>query len=170
MPDRMGLPKGSESKSGRYKVYEMEPKTGERPTVFDSEVAPVREGTTPAADRTGGGVQTLVLDRSRWTTPKEPTETFPRQESRDEHVARARRARETAEELLLQHSPGSDSVGDCLEQSQPLLAAARLDPELGVDAVPCARFVADGGFDDWPELRAAYSDFYLAATGLRDRY
>jgi hypothetical protein len=63
--DTMGLPKSSEA--AKYDVYQIKPKEGKTPKVFDSKVASTTEGQTT---RKGGGDQTIVPNRPDWTTPE----------------------------------------------------------------------------------------------------
>ena len=65
IPDTMGLPKSSEAV--KYDVYQIKPKEGKTPKVFDSKVASTTEGQIT---RKGGGNQTIVPNRSDWTTPQ----------------------------------------------------------------------------------------------------
>ena len=62
IPEIMGLPKGSEAV--KYDVYQIKPKHGKTPTVFDSKVASTTEGQIT---RKGGSDQTIVPNRSDWT-------------------------------------------------------------------------------------------------------
>jgi len=65
IPDTMGLPKSSEAV--KYDVYQIKPKEGKTPKVFDSKVAPTTEGLIK---RKGGGDQTIVPNRPDWTAPE----------------------------------------------------------------------------------------------------
>jgi hypothetical protein len=67
--DTMGLPKSSEAV--KYDVYQIKPKEGKTPKVFDSKVASTTEGQIT---RKGGGDQTIVPNRPDWTTPEKVRE------------------------------------------------------------------------------------------------
>ncbi|MCF6252714.1 MAG: hypothetical protein L3J75_15820 [Methylococcaceae bacterium] len=62
IPNTMGLPKSSEAV--KYDVYQIMPKSGKTPKVFDSKVASTTEGKVA---RIGGGDQTIVPNRTDWT-------------------------------------------------------------------------------------------------------
>jgi len=62
IPDTMGLPKSSEAV--KYDVYQIKPKEGKTPKLFDSKVASTTEGQVT---RKGGGDQTIVPNRPDWT-------------------------------------------------------------------------------------------------------
>ncbi len=68
--DTMGLPKGSEAV--KYDVYQIKPKEGQTPKVFDSKVASTTEGQIT---KKGGGDQTIVPNRPDWTTPEKVGES-----------------------------------------------------------------------------------------------
>jgi len=51
----------------KYDVYQINPKEGKTPKVFDSKVASTTEGQVT---RKGGGDQTIVPNRPDWTTPE----------------------------------------------------------------------------------------------------
>ena len=63
--DTMGLPKSSEAV--KYDVYQIKPKEGKTPKVFNSKVASTTEGQIT---KKGGGDQTIVPNRPDWTTPE----------------------------------------------------------------------------------------------------
>ena len=65
IPDTMGLPKSSEAV--KYDVYQIKPKEGKTPKVFDSKVASTTEGQIT---RKGGGDQTIVPNRPDWKAPE----------------------------------------------------------------------------------------------------
>jgi hypothetical protein len=65
---RLGLPaeQGVRGSQLGFDVYAMTPKSGNNPTVFVSEVAPVQQGTYTAS---GGAQQVLVPNRAQWNDP-----------------------------------------------------------------------------------------------------
>jgi Hemagglutinin repeat/Extended Signal Peptide of Type V secretion system len=65
----LGLPPQSQSSSSTFRVYEMQPKPGETPTVYQSQVAPTT-AIVPNQTNVGNATQTLVPNRNLWTTPK----------------------------------------------------------------------------------------------------
>jgi len=64
IPKIMGLPKSSHAR--KYDIYEIKPKQGKMPKVFESKVADTTEGSLKQG---GGGTQMLVPNRNEWTTP-----------------------------------------------------------------------------------------------------
>ena len=66
---RLGLPaeQGIRGAQLGFDVYAISPKPGVIPTVFVSEVAPIKQGGYFAK---GGALQTLVPNRELWTSPK----------------------------------------------------------------------------------------------------
>jgi hypothetical protein len=59
----------------KYDVYEIALKPGQSADVFESTVASTVEG---AYSTTGGGLQSLVLDRAKWSSPQKLSrEIFP---------------------------------------------------------------------------------------------
>lgn len=70
---KMGLP--VRSHGAKYDVYEIELTSGQA-NVFESTIANTSEAGYPT---TGGAVQSLVLDRGKWSSPKliQSEELFP---------------------------------------------------------------------------------------------
>ncbi len=64
LEQRFGLP--IVSHSAKYDVYKIQLKEGKTAVVFESEVA---ETSEKQYKTTGGAIQSLVLDRSKWTSP-----------------------------------------------------------------------------------------------------
>lgn len=74
LEDKFGLP--IVSHSAKYDVYKIQLKEGKKAMLFESEIAPTTENHYKT---NGGGLQTLVLDRAKWTFPEliNELEIFP---------------------------------------------------------------------------------------------
>jgi hypothetical protein len=73
LEQKLGLP--IVSHGAKYDVYEIALKPGQSADVFESTVASTVEG---AYSTTGGGLQSLVLDRAKWSSPQKLSrEIFP---------------------------------------------------------------------------------------------
>jgi hypothetical protein len=74
LEDKFGLP--IVSHSAKYDVYKIQLKEGKTALVFESEIAPTSENNYKTS---GGGSQSLVLDRTKWTFPEliNELEIFP---------------------------------------------------------------------------------------------
>ncbi|MBI3713185.1 MAG: hemagglutinin repeat-containing protein, partial [Burkholderiales bacterium] len=62
----LGLPAGSQAKT--FNVFEIQPQPNTTPTVYQSQVATTTEAN--GATSVGNATQTIVPNRSQWTTPK----------------------------------------------------------------------------------------------------
>ena len=69
--------------------------------------------------------------------------------------------------LLQKYSRKSSGLKICCEELSPLVDQILKGTFSGpLEQVPCARFAAEGGFDQWSDLNLAYADFYVAVTDL----
>lgn len=72
--------------------------------------------------------------------------------------------------LLGRYAPDNPSIERCRRELEPLFRELE-KPEAHIDeeaAIPCARFVTEGGFEPWPDLLDAYSAFYVTLKDLGD--
>ncbi len=74
------------------------------------------------------------------------------------------------EVLLNKYAPGTPDLEYCRLQLDPLFREiAEAGGQVGEQRdVPCARFSGEGGFEPWPDLLEAYSEFYVTLLDLGD--